>query len=121
MPVVALFISLAAFLAAPPVFPKAPLALFALFATASVPAVTPLGLILAFAVPPSIEKKPFKAFMAVKILPISTFSILITGLSTAMSPLPMEAFKLSNCRDKSLTWFAQPSDVLMKSPEDADS
>ena len=103
MPVVALFISLAAFLAAPPAPPSAPLALSALFATASVPAVTPLGLIASFAVPPSMEKKLLKALMAVRILPIKIFSILTTGLSTAMSPLPMAAFKLSNCKDKSLT------------------
>ena len=56
------------------------------------------------------------ASVTVRILLSSALSTLITGVNTAMSPLPIVAFRALNLSVSTLTWLAHPSDVLAKSP-----
>ena len=116
IPVDTPFMSLAAFLAAPPAPLAADPALSAAFATASIPAAA------ADAPPPSpflpviSSVKARNALARLISFPIIVFITWITGDSTLISPWPIVAFKLSNCSCKMRTWFAQPFDVREKSP-----
>ena len=111
---VAVLISLAAFFSAFPAPEAAVPALSAATATASIPAAVadaPESL------PPDIKaKKALNAFARLSILPMTALITWMTGDNAAISPWPMVAFKLSNCSCKIRTWFAQPVDVLEKSP-----
>ena len=60
--------------------------------------------------------KAAKAFAATISFSIIAFSHFTAGLSTFINPSPIAALKVSNCSDSTLTWFAQLSEVLIKSP-----
>ena len=77
----------------------------------------PLTDVEVFLLPPvSFAIMLLNASVTVRIYDKRVLSAFTTGVSTAMSPLPMLAFNALNFSVSTLTWFAHPSDVLAKSP-----
>ena len=88
----------------------------ALFIASAVLAAEFAVLLSAECFPINASVKFLNAFAATESFAINIFSHFITGVNTLISPCPIVALRLSNCNDNNLTWFAQESDVLAKSP-----
>ena len=65
--------------------------------------------------------KDLNAFANITNLPTTALIPLIIGVNRFINPCPIDALRLSNCRERMRTWFAQESEVLAKSPLASDN